>query len=33
METKKQPTQADAGYFKNGIIYSSYNGKKIGRIK
>gem|GEM_PF-4813140 len=29
---KKQPTQADCGYIKNGVIYSSYNGKKIGKI-
>lgn len=34
MGTKKhQPTQADCAYIKNGVIYSSYNGKKIGKIK
>ncbi len=29
----EQPTQAGCGYIKNGIIYSSYDGRKIGRIK
>lgn len=29
----QQPTQSDCGYIKNGVIYSSYDGRKIGKIK
>jgi len=29
----KQPTQVDCGYIKNGVIYSSYDGRRIGLIK
>jgi len=31
--SQKQPTQADCYYIKNGVLYSSYNGKKIGVIR
>lgn len=28
----KPPTEANCTYVKNGILYSSYNGRKVGRL-